>query len=112
VIELNPRYWMQNHLATVAGINFPLIQYLDLTDSESIVRTSYEDDLRWQDVWLDYLSMRSNAGEDRESRGLFIRSLTRADCHSTFALDDPVPSMRSIASIIGDVANRSIRLKH
>ena len=56
MIELNPRLWQQNIQATDCGMNFPLIQYLDLTDQNPAPQVDFRDGVRWLDAMADFQS--------------------------------------------------------
>ncbi|HPP45499.1 MAG TPA: hypothetical protein PK446_06880, partial [Methanomassiliicoccaceae archaeon] len=47
MIELNPRLWAQNIQATYAGVNFPLIQYDDVTGGDVGDASDWQDGIRW-----------------------------------------------------------------
>ena len=53
LIELNPRMWGHIQLAIDAGVNFPLIQYLDLTGAAPARQPEFRLGLRWLDVFSD-----------------------------------------------------------
>ena len=93
MIELNPRLWAQNVQATYSGVNFPLIQYNDLTGAPLAEQPEWQDGVRWMDAFEDARSYWWY-----RSRGLMrlsdlVRSWMRADCHAYLAKDDMGPFM-------------------
>jgi predicted ATP-grasp superfamily ATP-dependent carboligase len=90
LIELNPRLWQQHGLAEVAGMNFPLLQYLDLTGQPATVDT-YRAGVRWLDEFRDPRS----AWEHRKRAALTFtqwgRSLSGVRAYALWATDDPAP---------------------
>lgn len=93
LIELNARPWLQNLQATYAGMNFPLMQYLDLLEQEIDPIEDYRDGVRYYDTINDIKSYL----QYRESRSLafgdWVRSWLGAECHAHFAWDDLRPSL-------------------
>lgn len=90
LIELNPRLWQQHGLAAACGMNFPLLQYLDLAGRPETYE-SYAVGVRWLDEFRDPRS----AWEHRR-RGLltftqWARSLARVRSWALWAADDPAP---------------------
>jgi predicted ATP-grasp superfamily ATP-dependent carboligase len=56
LIELNPRFCQQNILATDCGVNFPLIEYLDLIGEPQEPVTQYITGRKWMDLAIDFPS--------------------------------------------------------
>jgi predicted ATP-grasp superfamily ATP-dependent carboligase len=90
LIELNPRLWQQHSLAEVSGMNFPLLQYLDLTGQAATVDT-YRAGVRWVDEFRDPRS----AWEHRKRAALTFtqwgQSLSGVRAFALWAPDDPAP---------------------
>ena len=90
LIELNPRLWQQHGLAEVCGMNFPLLQYLDLIGAPTTVDT-YRAGVRWLDEFRDPRS----AWEHRRRAALTFtdwgRSLIGVRGYALWAPDDPAP---------------------
>jgi len=90
LIELNPRLWQQHALAEACGMNFPMIQYLDLTGRPPTFEI-YRTGVRWLDEFRDPRS----AWEHRR-RGILTfsewrRSLSGVRSCALWAADDPAP---------------------
>jgi predicted ATP-grasp superfamily ATP-dependent carboligase len=95
MIELNPRLWQQNIQATVCGINFPLVQYLDLTDHAPPPQTEFEERVRWWDAQADFLSFWWYFQRGELSPWAWLRSLVGISSFATFAWDDLGPFLRA-----------------
>ncbi|MBI0583225.1 MAG: hypothetical protein ISF22_03255 [Methanomassiliicoccus sp.] len=91
MIELNPRLWAQNSQPTYAGINFPKMQYDDLT-GRPMEETDYRDGVRWIDTLEDFRAFWWYRQRGMATFGDLARAWLKNDCHAYFAWDDPVPS--------------------
>ncbi len=91
MIELNPRLWQQNIQATVCGINFPLIQYLDLTGQTIAPQTKFKEGVKWIDEIADLQSFWSYFRRGELSLWVWVRSWYGAKAFATFAWDDLEP---------------------
>lgn len=96
LIELNPRLWAQNSQATAAGINFPLVQYLDVTGQRAAPATSYRDDVTWKDSLEDIQAFWWYHRRGRMSWSELARSWLRTDCHAYYAPDDVAPALSHV----------------
>jgi len=97
LIELNPRFWVQNIQATYAGVNFPLIQYMDLTGQPVRPITDFKDGVTWLDSWHDLLAFRDGWGKGGTSVTEFLKSWSGTNCHAHLALDDLKPVLAMLA---------------
>ena len=91
MIELNPRLWQQNIQATVCGINFPLIQYLDLTGQTPAPQMEFKEGVKWWDAQADFQSFWWYFRRGQLSPGDWVRSWMGARSFATFAWDDLGP---------------------
>jgi len=91
MIELNPRLWLQNGLATDCGMNFPLIQYLDLSSQDPVPLTTFRERVCWLDSMDDLRAFWSYHKQGELSVRAWLGSVSRARSFATFALDDPGP---------------------
>ncbi len=98
LIEINPRFWLQSIQPTQAGINFPLIEYLELTNQPIPVMPDYKDDVLWLSAASDLLSRWSTSHSADSWLSDFIRSWLKADCFAYFCKDDPKPALYSVLS--------------
>lgn len=96
LIELNPRYWQQNSLSTVCGMNFPLIQYLDLTGQNPKPQTQFSEGVKWLDAIADFQSFWDYYRRGKLSLWRWLRSFKSIKSFATFALDDFGPFLKKI----------------
>lgn len=94
LVELNARPWTQVIQATCAGINFPLIQYMDLTDQPIPKFGDYQDGIKWLDAARDLMAFH----ESYRGRGswplAWLRSIWGTGCYAYCSFDDPMPFLR------------------
>lgn len=95
MIELNPRLWQQNIQATVCGINFPLIQYLDLTGQTPVPQTTFTEGVKWWDAQADFQAFWDYFKRGELSPWSWIRSWIGAKAFNTFAWDDLGPFFKN-----------------
>jgi len=105
LIELNARFWIGSIQATLAGINFPLIQYLDLTNQSIRRLKDYKDGVTWVDMIQDFRAFLELHREGRFSLPDWLRSVSGADCYAFFAWDDPKPFLKEIEQTAWKVAS-------
>ena len=100
LIEVNPRLGVQSIHATYAGLNFPLIQYMDLIGSpmEDIKLNDYKDGVKWLDMMHDLWAFLVLYRHGGLSVNDWLRSISDTDCHAYFAPDDLMPFLRQYAS--------------
>jgi D-aspartate ligase len=95
-IELNQRYWQQNSLATTCGMNFPLTQYLDLTNQNPPVICEFRKGVKWINWYLDTESFLKYRAEGvLDYRGWRTSHKGEKVC-STFTWKDPIPALYGI----------------
>lgn len=95
LIELNPRLWQQNALATASGINFPLLQYRDLTGESPSPQVTFRTGVRWLDLSSDFQAFWSYRQAGTLSTRDWLASLGGVRSFATFALDDPAPFLKA-----------------
>lgn len=96
LIELNPRYWQQNSLASACGVNFALIQYLDLTDQPVRETFNYKTGIKWVNIYSDFDSYLSYKKEGALNFKEWCKSLTGNKVFSDWAKDDIIPGFYEI----------------
>lgn len=96
LIELNPRYWQQNYLATACGVNFPYINYCDLLNKPFKKHTSYTQGVKWVNRYMDFASFIGYNREGQLSFRSWRKSLKGKKIYSDFTFDDPIPSLYEI----------------
>jgi D-aspartate ligase len=95
MIELNPRLWQQNGLATACGINFPLIQYLDLTGQSREPQADFPDGVKWLDGIADFQAFWDYHKRGELSFWKWISSWKGTRAFSSFAWDDLGPFFKN-----------------
>jgi len=96
LIELNPRYWQQNSLAPACGVNFPLIQYLDLTDQPVNDTFDFKVGVKWVNIYSDFDSFLSYKKEGALNFTGWLKSLKGKKVFSDWAVDDIKPGFYEI----------------
>jgi D-aspartate ligase len=96
LIELNPRYWQQNALADECGMNFPLMDYNELTNREPKAISEYRPGVKWVNIHSDFESFREYRQRGQLSFMHWLRSLKGEKVFSDLAWDDMVPGLREI----------------
>ena len=96
LIELNARLWQQSDQAAACGINFPLIQYLDLTGQFPCPQTDFPDGVRWVDPMADFQSFWHFYRKGEMSAWEWLQSWQSARAFAVFARDDWRPALASL----------------
>ena len=91
LIELNPRYWQQNALADKCGMNFPLVDYLEVTQQNPEPVYNFKTDIKWVNTYLDIGSFLNYRRTGEISFKEWITSLKGKKTFSIFAWDDMFP---------------------
>lgn len=107
-IEINPRLWMQSELATMAGINFSLIQFLDLTDQLDEVSHDYSDGIKWINIYSDVKAFMRLRKESEIGIFSWLAEVFKKSMLSDFARDDLGPFLSEIE--YGKVLLKSYKL--
>lgn len=94
MIELNPRFWQQNSLATDCGLNFSYIAYKDLIGQPLLSTGTFKVGVKWLDLLLDWYSFQEYAQHGELSLGRWLLSWKGVRSFPVFALDDPGPFFR------------------
>lgn len=95
MIELNPRLWQQNCHATRCGMNFPLIQYLDLTGQNPKPKTEFIEGIKWFDAIADFQAFWDYFRKGELMPWAWARSWMDAKSFATFAWDDLGPFLKA-----------------
>jgi len=101
LIELNPRYWQQNALADKCGMNFALIDYLEVTQQNPQPSLNFKTGVKWVNVYLDFGSFLNYRRIGKISFKEWITSLKGKKIYSIFAWNDLLP-------VCYDVSKKSI----
>jgi D-aspartate ligase len=95
MIELNPRLWQQNYHATVCGMNFPLIQYLDLTGQTPEPLTEFMEGIKWFDATADFQAFWDYFRKGQLTPWGWVQSWITAKSYATFAWNDLRPFFKA-----------------
>lgn len=92
LIEINSRYWQQNILPTKCGINFPMIEYLYLTNSiDQRYSINYVTGVKWINIYMDFSSFLLYRREGKMGLLDWIDEIKGIKVFSDFASDDLIP---------------------
>jgi D-aspartate ligase len=91
LIEINPRYWQQNILADKCGMNFPLIDYLEVTGQKPRQIVDFAVGIKWINITSDFKSFLSYNKLAELSSWEWLNSLRGKKIFSVFAWDDIIP---------------------
>jgi predicted ATP-grasp superfamily ATP-dependent carboligase len=96
LVEINPRYWQQNYLATACGVNFPLLNYFDLVNGSGEAITSFTPGIKWVNRYMDFDSFLKYRKEGSITFSSWRKSLKGKKVYADFTWDDPVPAFFEI----------------
>lgn len=91
LIEVNPRYWQQNYLATVCGMNFPYLNYLDLLQESPKAIRDFISGIKWVNRYMDFDSFIKYKKEGILTFSEWRKTLKGKKIYPDFAWDDPLP---------------------
>jgi D-aspartate ligase len=93
VIEVTPRTWFPHGLATMCGVNLPLIAYRELTGGAVEVPTTFTEGMRWiheeRDMRVAWSAWRSGTLTVSD----WWRSYRGPRTYALSAMDDPAPGI-------------------
>lgn len=108
LIEINPRYWQQNLLADYCGMNFPLIDYLQVTGQSPDKIDEFREKIKWVNISADFDSYLKYKKEGTISFSKWLKDLKGEKIISNFSWDDKAPFFfhyYSRFNIIGRIKN-------
>lgn len=91
LIEINARYWQQNALPDVCGMNFPLTDYLEMTDQNPESNFIFTPDIKWVNIYMDFDSFLKYRKRKELTLKQWIKSLKGNKIYSDLARDDIKP---------------------
>ena len=97
LIEINPRYWQQNSLPTACGINFPYINYCDLTGIPLKCNPNFQIGIKWVNRYMDLDSFLKYRREGQLTFSSWRKSLKGKKVYSDFSWDDPLPALYEVS---------------
>jgi predicted ATP-grasp superfamily ATP-dependent carboligase len=92
LLDFNPRLMLSDSLTAYCGINFPLMQYLDVTGQSPAAHAHVgPEGVKWLDTMEDFQSFKQY--HERGELGFkdWLSSLRGARVFALFAWDDPLP---------------------
>ena len=92
LLEVNPRAWTWHALCLRAGVDFPYLLW-QLAHGEAVPEIRGQAGIRWLRVSTDLAAAWTEVRRGRLSLTGYAASLRSPIVLSTFALDDPLPSM-------------------
>ena len=108
LMELNPRLWQQHGLAAACGVNFPLLQYCDLTGGAASA-AGCRLGVRWVDEFRDVRSAWDHLRAGRLTVRQWIRSFSGVRTCALLAADDPRPFLASLGDAAAAPFRRIVR---
>lgn len=93
LIEINPRYWQQNYLSTVCGMNFPLIDYMELTGQNPVQTDNFKPGVKWVNRYMAFDSYLAYRKEGNISYKEWLKLKRGKKVYSDFIFNDPVPML-------------------
>lgn len=112
VIECNPRFTAANELVRLSGIDFPLIAYHRALGRESALPTTYRCGLRMWHPLEDARALVAYRRSGELTTRQWLRSLLHRLHFPMFRVDDPMPTVASLAAKTWRLGHRTrIRLR-
>jgi len=96
LIELNPRYWQQNILSERCGMNFPFIDYLEVTGQNPEPIYRFYKGVKWVNIYMDFNSYLTYQRDKELTLNDWLNSLRGMKVYSDFARDDILPAFYEI----------------
>ncbi len=92
MIEINPRFWAQNSLATACGQNFALTAYLDALNMKVKPKNTFKEGIKWIAFDADRGSFYGYHKEGKITLWQWLYSILKGKkVWSCWAVDDPMP---------------------
>jgi predicted ATP-grasp superfamily ATP-dependent carboligase len=118
LLEINPRFSLWHHLATVAGLCLPELVYRDCLEPGTAKAEALRAGVRWLSVHGDRRAFREHCAAGELSAARWLWQLMTADVNEDFALSDPMPGLvdlfdigkRKVARVLGKTARRLARV--
>jgi len=96
LIEINARYWQQNALPDVCGMNFPFVDYLEMIDQKPESTFIFTPDIKWVNIYMDFDSFLKYRKLKKLTLKQWIKSLKGKKIYSDFAWDDILPGFYEV----------------
>jgi predicted ATP-grasp superfamily ATP-dependent carboligase len=95
LLDVNPRVWTWHTLCAAAGVDFPYLQWQSM-NGEPPRDLRGRPGVRWVRMSTDVVAALSELAKGRLSVRKYFESLRAPIQLSTFALDDPLPSLLGV----------------
>jgi predicted ATP-grasp superfamily ATP-dependent carboligase len=95
LIEINPRAWQQIAHGAACGIDFALLQYLDVTGQQPASRSRFRCGLKWMNEVNDLRAAVAHARRGEVGVRGWLASLHGVRAFTTFDPHDPWPTVRA-----------------
>jgi len=96
LIEINPRYWQQNSLSEKCGMNFSLINYLDVTGQNPVPIKEFTKGIKWLNIYMDFASFLDYRRNHELSFRNWLKTIKGKKIFSDYAKDDILPGLYEI----------------
>ena len=110
LVELNARFWLQNIQAYNAGVNFPLINYMDCIGAKSSPCLTFGNNVYWLDLIQDFRSFLDKRKLGEESMVSWSWSIRHANCFAYFSHDDLFPILNHSKNITNSLFRKISRI--
>jgi len=96
LIEINSRFWQQNALAEICGMNFPLMNYQDLIGLKPDSINEFKENIKWINPYMDFDSYLQYRKEKKMKFFSWLKSLRGKKVFSDCSFDDMKPGFYEI----------------
>ncbi|MFA4964884.1 MAG: hypothetical protein WC709_04505 [Thermoleophilia bacterium] len=97
LMEVNARHWLHHPLATAAGVNLSAVAYADAI-GKPFTAPAPVDGVRWLDFSREARDSLRELLRGELQVGTWLRSFHDIKTDAVYALDDPAPALRELAS--------------
>lgn len=109
LLEINPRFNLWHHPATLAGVCIPELVYRDAVDPGSAPRVRVtKPGIRWVSLRDDLWAMRQYRAAGELSFAEWAAQMTSVDVNETFSWADPIPGLAALGKLVAQVARRKL----
>jgi len=109
LLEINPRFNLWHHPATVAGVCLPELVYRDCLEPGSARARPARAGVRWMSPQSDRRAFREHQAAGELSVARWLWQMATADVNEDFDLADPVPGLVDLLGIIKRKLGRAPR---
>jgi predicted ATP-grasp superfamily ATP-dependent carboligase len=105
-IELNARLWQQHPLAAASGVDFPWLQYLELSGKPVPQMMQTKEGVRWLSLWEDLFAARILVRTGKLNVREWLRSVTAVRTHNLWSPNDMHPPLGQYRDYIGSMLRK------